>query len=184
MSLKLLIIMGIPWIFEFIHFLLVDHVDNMDCYVTWQVTPLGWSSNHLQRTHILCFSIPLHFKPLLQIVVSLFDFLNMHRGSLFFLIFVCKKSILDQVQYFSTYWNNFCSVARKTVWQTRRGGGGSSGRDFPAMFFIFVTLIFGSGGDDQKSNSGRKPTPNLNCIQKVLFLLLSAPKIANQPKRD
>ena len=64
----------------------------------WIAMLYGRSSNQLQGKHILCFSIPLHFKPLLQIVVGLFDFLNMHRGSLFFLIFVCKKSILDQVK--------------------------------------------------------------------------------------
>merc|ERR550532_3592120 len=68
LSLKLLIVMGISWIFEFVHFLIADHIYNLDCYLIW------------------------------QIVVGLFDFLNMHRGSLFFLIFVCKKSILSQLR--------------------------------------------------------------------------------------
>ena len=39
LSLKLLIVMGISWIFEFVHFLIVDHVYNLDCFLLWQVAP-------------------------------------------------------------------------------------------------------------------------------------------------
>ena len=40
LSLKLLIVMGISWIFEFVHFLIADHIYNLDCYLLWQVTSL------------------------------------------------------------------------------------------------------------------------------------------------
>ena len=40
LSLKLLIVMGISWIFEFVHFLIVDQIYNLECYLLWQVTSL------------------------------------------------------------------------------------------------------------------------------------------------
>ena len=48
----------------------------------------------------------------------------------------------------------FCSVARESVWLARG---------------------FGPSGDDEKSNSGRKPTPDLNGIKKVF---------SKEPKKD
>ena len=98
LSLKLLIVMGISWIFEFVHFLIADHIYNLDCYLLWQVTSLT-SLVHFLSRFIFVECLILHsLLESLQIVVGLFDFLNMHRGSLFFLIFVCKKSILSQVK--------------------------------------------------------------------------------------
>ena len=39
LSLKLFIVMGIPWIFEFVHFLLTVNIDNLGCYLSFQVHP-------------------------------------------------------------------------------------------------------------------------------------------------
>ena len=48
LSLKLFIVMGIPWIFEFVHFLLTVNIDNLGCYLSFQVEPPTiWQMKHI-----------------------------------------------------------------------------------------------------------------------------------------
>ena len=66
---KLFIVMGIAWIFEFLHY--VIHADHT-------------------HTDELCYDT-------LELILRAIGCFNLLRGSLIFFIFVCKDSILDKV---------------------------------------------------------------------------------------
>ena len=66
---KLFIVMGIAWIFEYVHFLI-----------------------HSDHTHT-----EEHCYDTLELILRAISCFNLLRGSLIFFIFVCKDSILDKV---------------------------------------------------------------------------------------